>query len=84
MMPCLGLTDAKCERLRKRVTHIAHCAWPTDLKMRLSSFKGQLETLRNLLELAVNASNFPVKRPRLLFVSSAATVGQYESVMVND
>lgn len=79
-MPRLGLTDADHERIQKQVTHILHSAWPMDFKMMLPSFKGQFETLRNLLGLAVDASKFAFKRPRLLFVSSVATVGRYKHV----
>ncbi len=79
-MPCLGLDDADYQRVEKQVTHILHAAWPTDFKMMLPSFKGQFETIRNLLGLALDASRFAVSRPRLLFVSSVASVGQYKSV----
>ena len=79
-MPRLGLADADYERIQKQVTHILHSAWPMDFKMMLPSFKGQFETLRNLLDLTVDASKSSVKRPRLLFVSSVATVGRYKSV----
>lgn len=79
-MPRLGLTDAQHERIQSQVTHIIHSAWPMDFKMMLPSFKGQFETLRNLLDLAVDASKVSDKRPRLLFVSSVATVGHYKSV----
>ena len=79
-MPRLGLTDADHERIQNQVTHILHSAWPMDFKMMLPSFKGQFETLRNLLDLAVDASKFAFKRPRLLFVSSVATVGRYKHV----
>ena len=78
--PRLGLSGAEYERLQKYVTHIVHSAWPMDFKMKLPSFKGQFETLRNLLDFAIDASKPSVKRLRLLFVSSIATVGQYKSV----
>ncbi len=68
-MPRLGLADAEHERLLRQVTHVLHSAWPMDFKMMLSSFKGEFKTLRNLLDLAVDASKFSFKQPRLLFVS---------------
>jgi len=79
-MPRLGLDDADYQRIEKQVTHILHAAWPMDFKMMLPSFKGQFETIRSLLGLALDASRFAVSRPRLLFVSSVASVGQYKSV----
>ena len=79
-MPRLGLAHAEHERIQEQVTHILHSAWPMDFKMTLPSFKGQFETLRNLLELALDANEHSIKRPRLLFVSSVATGGQYKFV----
>ena len=79
-LPRLGLDDANYQRIETQVTHILHAAWPMDFKMILPSFKGQFETLRNLLHLALDASRFSFSRPRLLFVSSVASVGQYKSV----
>ena len=82
-MPSLGLTEAQYARIQKGVTHIVHAAWPMDFKLKLPSFKAQFETLRNLLNLAIDSSRFSAERPRLLFVSSVATVGQYKSVYGN-
>ena len=83
-MPRLGLADAEHERLLRQVTHILHCAWPINFKMMLPSFEGQFKTLRNLLDLAVDASKFsfkqPHKQPRLLLFSSVAAVGNYKTI----
>ena len=77
-MPFLGLEDVDYARLRGQVTHILHSAWPMDFKRTLPSFKVQFQTLQNLLTLARDAHAIkPLTRPKLLFVSSIAVVGQY-------
>ncbi|KAL6719407.1 hypothetical protein ACLMJK_003647 [Lecanora helva] len=79
-MPFLGLSFSGYERLQKQVTHVLHSAWPMDFKMRLSSFRAQFKMLQNLLGLAIAASKYTIQRPRFLFISSVATVGQYKNV----
>ncbi|KAF7507856.1 hypothetical protein GJ744_010020 [Endocarpon pusillum] len=74
----LGLDDSGYARLRNTVTHILHCAWPMDFKRTLPSFQTQFRFLQSLLNLAKDAhESRPLIRPRLLFVSSIAVVGQY-------
>ena len=79
-MPLLGITASKYEAIRNEVTHILHNAWPMDFKMILPSFKAQFQILRNLLSLAVDIGRSSTQRPRFMFISSIATVGQWESV----
>ena len=79
--PLLGLTEPEYADIRGSVTHILHSAWPVDFKRKLPSFKTQFQTLRNLVNLAREAHKMrPLFRPRLLFISSIATVGQYSKV----
>ena len=77
----LGLQDAAYERLCRSVTHILHCAWPMDFKRQLTSFQTQFRFLQNLLILAKDAHGLrSLLKPRLLFISSIAVVGQYAIV----
>lgn len=74
----LGLHEGVYARLAKEVTHILHNAWPVDFKRQLPSFRSHFQALQNLLELLRYAAIVqPLTRPKLLFVSSIATVGQY-------
>ncbi|KAK7701628.1 putative secondary metabolism biosynthetic enzyme [Diaporthe eres] len=76
-----GLPLAAYEGLCSKVTHILHAAWPVDFQRPLESFKGQFSFLQNLLQLARDAHiNQPLVKPRLLFVSSIAVVGEYPTV----
>ena len=77
-LPHLGLHEEVYARLAKEVTHVLHNAWPVDFKMQLPSFRSHLQALQNLLKLARYAATVqPLTRPKLLFVSSITTVGQY-------
>ena len=76
-----GLVPKEYAHLSSRVTHILHAAWPMDFQRNLSSFNSQFELLRSLLQLALNIHiSRPFVRPRLLFISSIAVVGQYHVV----
>ena len=80
-LPLLGLDETKYSDIREQVTHIIHSAWPMDFKRKLLSFKAQFRIVQNLLDLAKDAhSVHPFIRPRMLFVSSIAVVGQYPRV----
>ncbi|KAL2793473.1 hypothetical protein BJX66DRAFT_351725 [Aspergillus keveii] len=78
-MPHLGLTSDQYNSLQSNVTHIVHNAWPMDGIKPLSSFGGQFQVLRNLIDLAsdiVAAESGPV---RFQLVSSIGI----EKVMAN-
>ena len=76
--PLLGLKHSEYTDLCRRVTHILHNSWPMDFMRKLLSFQGQFQALQNLLNLARDAHNAcPMVRPRFLFLSSIAVVGQY-------
>ncbi|KAH8768377.1 hypothetical protein F5883DRAFT_70874 [Diaporthe sp. PMI_573] len=77
----LGLSDEDYKTLCSRVTHILHAAWPMNFQMPLESFESQFAILQGLLQLARDIhSTRPSIRPRLLFTSSVAVVGNYEEV----
>ncbi len=77
--PKLGLPDDAYQDLLRNVTHIIHNAWAMTIKRPLKGFESQLNAMRNMIDLARDAS---CKRPRgtkvnFQFVSSIAVVGQY-------
>ena len=77
----LGLDDATYTRLCVEVSHVLHNAWPMDFKRKLPSFEPQFKTLVNLLELTTQIHRMRSgARPRLLFTSSIAVLGQYPFV----
>lgn len=79
--PCLGLEDPEYERLAKEVTHMVHIAWPMNFKMGLQSFDASFRSLQNLIQLTRKAHlDHHRTKPRVLFVSSISTVGNYPSV----
>lgn len=76
-----GLPSNGYEELCKNVTHIMHAAWPVDFQRPLESFESQFGFLQNLLQLARDTHvRRPLLKPRLLFVSSIAVVGQYPTI----
>lgn len=82
--PRFGLPSDIYEGLCSKVTHILHAAWPVDFQRSLESFESQFRFLQNLLQLARDAhTRQPVVKPRLLFVSSIAVVGEYPTVHGN-
>lgn len=76
-----GLPPGAYEVLCSKVTHILHAAWPVDFQKPLESFESQFSFLQNLLQLARDSHiSQPLVKPRLLFVSSIAVVGEYPTV----
>ena len=79
--PCLGLEEPEYERLATEVTHMVHIAWPMNFKMGLQSFDASFRSLRNLIQLARKAHFYHHRtKPRVLFISSISTVGNYPSI----
>ncbi|KAL3493895.1 hypothetical protein BJX62DRAFT_248702 [Aspergillus germanicus] len=73
-----ALSPEQYTTLTNSVTHILHMAWPMDFHWKLPSFHSQFQTLHNLLTLAREIHQVRRHiRPRLTFISSIATVGQY-------
>lgn len=74
----LGLGEAQYERLATETTHVVHIAWPMNFKMGLESFDASFKSLQNLIQLARKAHFYhPGTKPRVLFISSISTVGNY-------
>ncbi|PIL27162.1 hypothetical protein GSI_10304 [Ganoderma sinense ZZ0214-1] len=63
-----GLERELLEEIRSSVTHIMHNAWQVNFNLRISSFEGNLQGVRHLLELALS-SPYEVP-PKVMFVSS--------------
>lgn len=78
--PYLGLEESEYERLVAEVTHVVHIAWPMNFKMGLQSFDASFRSLQNLIQLARTAHFNRQAKPRILFISSISTVGNYPSV----
>ncbi|KAI9677125.1 MAG: putative NRPS-like protein biosynthetic cluster [Bathelium mastoideum] len=79
--PCLGLTKPKYEQVATAATHIVHIAWPMNFKMGLRSYEASFASLQNLIQLASEAQFCNSgSKPRILFVSSISTVGNYPAV----
>lgn len=74
----LGLNKDDFYRLASTITHIFHGAWPMDFQRQLNSFEDQMHAVRNLIELGRSAHRLqPNVKPRVIFASSIAAVGQY-------
>ncbi|KAJ0100726.1 hypothetical protein J7T55_009318 [Diaporthe amygdali] len=75
-----GVSITSCFRSKVEVVqgdvNAVKLAWPMDFNLPLESFERQFAFLQDLLELlrGVHFSN-PSRKPRLLFISSIATVG---------
>lgn len=79
--PRLGLSESQYEQLLTAVTHVMHIAWPMSFKRSLSSFGASFRTLQNLIQLVTEAHCRALqRRPRMLFISSFSTVGNYPSL----
>lgn len=77
----LGLDEEEYTHLRQNITHVIHNAWPVDFKRTLLSFDPHFRGLRNLLDLVQRIkAEGPLKKARLVFVSSIAVVGHYAEV----
>jgi len=79
-----GLDKREYSRLLLDVTHILHAAWPMDFRRKLHSFDPHIKAVKSLMELAIAAHQVrPHVKPRVLFASSIAAVGQYPLVHGN-
>ncbi|PLB51637.1 polyketide synthase module [Aspergillus steynii IBT 23096] len=73
--PNLGLSSTQFHDLTRTTTHIIHNAWPMNGISRLSSFEPQFQAMRNLIELAREASTLRTHPIRFQLISSIGTVG---------
>ncbi|KAL7621049.1 hypothetical protein AAE478_008361 [Parahypoxylon ruwenzoriense] len=75
-----GLDYTTYRNLSREITHIVHNAWPMDFKRPVSSFSAHFESLRNLLQLALDASTISGNRTRFIFHSSIAVTANFVRV----
>lgn len=77
--PLFGLPRDVYDNLCNQVTHIVHNAWPMSGKLPLKGFALQFQAMRNLVDLARDASCRRPSGTKIGFqlVSSIATVGHY-------
>ncbi|EFX04833.1 polyketide synthase [Grosmannia clavigera kw1407] len=72
----LGLSDHEYGWLARHGTHIVHNAWPMSATRPLSAFAPQLQTMRNLLDLARDmATGLEPRRIGFQFISSIGVTG---------
>ncbi|QGA18697.1 hypothetical protein EYB26_006382 [Talaromyces marneffei] len=75
--PLLGLQRGEYDRLVRDVSHIVHNAWPMSGKRALMGFEQQFVVMRNLINLANEASANGPRRITFQLISSISTVGYY-------
>lgn len=77
--PHLGLSHDDYEFLLNNVTHLIHNAWLMNAKWPIKHFEPQMQTMRNLIELAREISNrrLPGTKITFQFISSIATTGHW-------
>lgn len=77
--PHLGLPDLDYEWLVRNVTHIVHNAWPMSGTRPIKAFEPQLQSLRNLIDLARDVSKQHADGFKVSFelISSIGVVGHY-------
>ncbi|CAG7970570.1 unnamed protein product [Penicillium salamii] len=71
----LGLEQGYYDRLKSRITHIVHNAWPMSGKRPLKGFENQFKVMRNLLDIASGANSAQGSIICFQFISSIAVVG---------
>ena len=70
--PRLGLNDAAYAEVQSTDV-IIHAAWTVDFNLALESFADHLHGIRHLVEL----SNTSTRKPRLMFLSSLSSIGNW-------
>jgi acyl transferase domain-containing protein/nucleoside-diphosphate-sugar epimerase/acyl carrier protein/SAM-dependent methyltransferase len=75
--PLLGLQRGEYDRLVREVSHIIHNAWPMSGKRALMGFEQQFLAMRNLINLANEASASGPRKITFQLISSISTVGYY-------
>ncbi|KAL8728617.1 MAG: hypothetical protein Q9166_005270 [cf. Caloplaca sp. 2 TL-2023] len=69
--PDLDLGPQEFTNLIEQLTHIIHCAWPVNFQISLQSFKPQIATVHNLLQLSLATQEF--RSAVFMFCSSVTT-----------
>ncbi|KAL1855183.1 Type I Iterative PKS [Paecilomyces lecythidis] len=75
--PHLGLSDDDYNEIVQSVTHIIHNSWPMSVNRSVKGFEPQFRAMRNLIQVAREASIRKSRRISFQFISSIATVGLY-------
>ncbi|EED22651.1 polyketide synthase, putative [Talaromyces stipitatus ATCC 10500] len=75
--PFLGLQRDSYDRIVHAVSHIIHNAWPMSGKRALMGFEQQFVVMRNLVNLANEASTSGPRKITFQLISSISTVGYY-------
>lgn len=77
--PHLGLSHDDYEFLVDNVTHLIHNAWLMNAKWPIKHFEPQMQTMRNLIELAreISSRRPPGTKTTFQFISSIATTGHW-------
>ncbi|KAI0469933.1 putative polyketide synthase [Xylariaceae sp. FL0804] len=81
--PRLGLSGDEYAIMVRSVTHILHNAWPMSGNRPIKGFEAQFQTLRNLIDLARDASSLRAaadhrsQKIHFQFISSIGVVGHY-------
>lgn len=73
----LGLEKLQYEWVANHVTHICHNAWPMSAQRPVHGFETQFKVMRNLIDLATEASSNHGSVVSFELVSSIAVVGYY-------
>lgn len=75
----LGLSPSTYTQITSSVTHIIHNAWLMNTKWPLARFRPQLQIMRNIIDLAADASTYTpqLSKVTLQFVSSIAAAGHW-------
>jgi len=72
--PRLGLSDDDFARLSKDCELVIHNAWKVDFNQSLSSFSENIQSVRTLVDWSASVP----RRPRIVFISSISSVGNWE------
>ncbi|KAI1373464.1 hypothetical protein F4677DRAFT_462219 [Hypoxylon crocopeplum] len=75
-----GLDRHTYQQLSRSVTHIVHNAWPMDFNRPLSSFEAHFQSLKSLLNLALDICSATTRCTRFVFHSSIAVTANYVKV----
>ena len=76
----LGLTQAQFNEVCSSVTHIFHAAWPMNFNRALPSFNSHVQAVSSFIKLSLRINKLrPLLKPKFVFLSSIAAVGQYIS-----
>ncbi|TFK81602.1 acetyl-CoA synthetase-like protein [Polyporus arcularius HHB13444] len=73
-VPDFGLDIALLDEIRETITHVIHNAWKVDFNLTLPSFEGDLQSVRNLVDLCLSSGH--ATPPKIVFISSIGIFGK--------